>query len=779
MTVCGALLWFSLKDLPKLDMLKNYEPPQSSIVYDRRGTIIGRLSDERRTVISLNKLPRYVPLAFVAAEDGDFFEHRGIDYFGLLRAIILEIKFKTVGGRRVGGSTITQQTARALLLSSQQTYIRKLREIILAKRIEDALSKEQILSLYLNQIYFGNGAYGIEEASLTYFNKPAHKLLLAESAALASIPKSPNKINPFGDRERLKARKLYVLEQMLKHRFIDDEAAQKAKEEPLFGVEDKSQNVQKAPYFLSALKSDLSLELGDELIHKGGLKIYSTLDFAMQLKAQEALQDGLRAFDKRGAFRGPLFRFNHEEDKNIALKLEDFKKKILINKQNILWDLRNIKNIKLLNYKDNQISAGRVTRINNQNAVATVDLGSAIFEMPKEGWAWAKKSAATKLSDILHVGDIILVKVHKQAHYVSLEQEPELNGGLVALDAATGGVLAMVGGYDFTISPFNRITQSKRQPGSAIKPLLYAQALDKKVIEANRPIADVPKAFFDPGTNDFWRPRNYNNKFLGDITFRRCLRSSINICSIEILNLVGIKNFLSFAKELSLNTEDNPWPHNLTLALGSAESIPINIANAMRILANNGLFSPYKLLYSYKLANGQEKHKEIKAPQKIIAPGTAFIITHILKDVITTSQHEKYLYTVKSELAGKTGTTNDARSLWYVGYSPRIIALAFIGYDDNRSLGTDAWGITAAFPIWAQFMNTIAHPEDKLSFTVPDDIEWRTIEAETGRVFDESNEEDLGLSLIQEAFLKGTAPVIEKGEVQRPAVDNSNAVFAP
>jgi len=791
MAIMGAVLWFALQDLPKLDALKEYHPPQSTVVYDRRGVTIGRLFEERRTVVSLQKLPRYVPLAFVAAEDGDFFEHRGIDYFGLLRAVALEIKFRTVGGRRVGGSTITQQTARAMLLSSSQTYVRKIKEIVLAKRIEDALSKEQILSLYLNQIYFGNGAYGIEEAALTYFDKHAGELNLAESAALASVPKSPNKINPFGNISRIKQRQNYVLDQMVKHKFIDPKAARVAKEAQVFGPTTDKNFSNAAPYFLASLKSDLVAELGEEVITKGGLKVYSTLDITMQKIAQESLEEGLRNFDKRTGYRGPRVRPSIEQNKHIALKLESFKSQAFA--QNNVWNLRNInqdiinkdldaalRNIKLAYLKNNLIIGARVTSIHNKNTHAMVDVGSHIIKLPANGISWTK---AKKISDILKPGDIILVKLHdvenSNTMWASLEQDPVINGGLIALDVATGGVLAMVGGYDYQASPFNRITQSKRQPGSGIKPLLYAVALDRKAATASTIITDAPKAFYDPGIHDFWRPRNADSKFLGDITFRRCLRSSINTCSIDLLEKIGIGSFLNVAKQVNMANDQTPYPRNLTIALGSADSIPINVANAMRILPGGGKYSAYHMINSYKLSSGDEKHRERALATQVIAPGSAYIITNILRDVIG-ARREKFLERVPSELAGKTGTTNDARSVWFIGYSPTVLTLVFVGYDDNKGLGSDAWGINTAFPIWAQFMNNIPQSLDKLSFDIPDDIEWRYVGSETGKAYALS-EAPPETSLLKEAYLIGTAPVIEE-EDDTPSLApffNNQAIFAP
>jgi penicillin-binding protein 1A len=778
----GVIVWCALDEIPDIDALKNYQPPQSSIVLDRNGEVVGRFFDERRTVISLKKLPIHVTHAFIAAEDADFFEHRGIDYFGLMRAFLLEIKYRTIGGRRVGGSTITQQTARTILLSSAQTYVRKLKEIILAQRIENTLTKEQILHLYLNQIYFGNGAYGIEEAAQTYFLKPAAKLTIFEAAALAAVPKSPNRINPFGDGERLKSRQHYVLDQMVKHKFIEPHEAQLAKSTPLFSdIVDHGRH-QIAPYFLRSVKVELLAEVSDEVIRRGGLKVYSTLDINMQKIAEEAMTAGLKTIDKRSGYRGPLFRPTAEEDDKLKISLDVFRKRAFNgNNTQKIWDLSQLSkesvkanpklavdNIRLMTMDMHKAVGARVLSVNDH--LATIDLGSRTASLPLSLMLWARpyssdgtKSALRRVSEIFKTGDIILVKMYGDPRQllVSLEQEPEINGGLVALDVATGGVLAMVGGYDFERSPFNRITQSKKQPGSGIKPLIYALAIDRELVTASSIITDVPKAFLNPGTNEFWRPRNHTHKYLGDITLRRCLRSSINTCTITLLERLGIDTFLQFAKDVELNTTSTPYPRNLTIALGSAENYPISIANAMRVLARNGLYSPYHLIDGIKHGTSKREAMFEAYDKVVLRPESAFIVSHILKEAISHSKRRVYLSDVAAELTGKTGTTNEARNTMFFGYSPSVIALVNVGYDDNRSVGDDAWGITTAFPIWAAFMNALPTHRDEHKFIVPENIEWRYVDRESGRAFFlPTTDQEFPPHVVLEAFIKGTAPEI-------------------
>lgn len=794
---CGLVIWFALEDLPDLDALKNYQPAQSTFVYDHEGELIGRFYDERRTVVPIKSLPRYIPLAFVAAEDGDFFSHNGIDYFGVLRAVILEFKHRTIGGRRVGGSTITQQTARAMLLNTKQTYVRKIKEMVLAQRIEKALSKEDILHLYLNQIYFGNGAYGVEEASITYFGKHAHELALFEAASLAAIPKSPNRINPFGDTERLKIRQAYVLEQMIKCGFIREQDAKKASEALLFSEVSDKKTETLAPYFLSAVKSDLLSKVGEDAIRHGGIKVYSTLDIKMQKNAEKALREGLKRIDKRAGYRGPLYRPNLQEQEALARELNAFKKHAFVLEDKgskKVWNLDRInknslknksygwvKNIKLIEPKDGLVLAAQVAKIKKQQNSALIDVGSSLIEMPFSGLLWAspvgkegKKSPLRHVSEAIRIGDIVLVKLHKKndSMTASLEQEPIINGGLVSLDVKSGAVLAMVGGNDFNRSSFNRIMQAKRQPGSGIKPLIYAQAIDQNKATVRSIITDAPRAFFDPGSEEFWRPRNHTNKFLGDITLRKCLRSSINTCTITLLEMVGLDQFLTLAKELQLSTELTPYPRNLTIALGSAESIPINVANAMRILPNQGFYSPYFMMNGFVLKNGEQTWNNKEAPRSLVRPEAAFIVTDILKEVIRNQDKERYLSMVNSELAGKTGTTNNARSVWFTGYSPKILTLVFVGYDDNRSLGNE-WGVTTAFPIWAEYMNSIPAHHENLRFEVPANIEWRNFE-ESSHIGSEATQKKYN---IKEPFIIGTAPEEQAKSRAQEAFEQSS--FAP
>lgn len=807
--LCGFLagyVHYVLRDLPDVEALKKYEPPQSTLVYDHNNQLVGRFYDERRTVISLSALPPHVVNAFIAAEDGNFFSHGGIDFSGLFRAVILEIKYRLVGGARVGGSTITQQTARTMLLSNQKTYARKIKEMVLARRIEQILSKEEILHLYLNQIYLGNGAYGIEEASLTYFSKKAKQLTIFEAAALAAIPKSPNRINPFSDLTRLRSRQQYVLQQMVKLGFISPDEEKYALEQPLFSQVGNYINEELGLHFLKTVKAELIPKLGEDTIRQGGLKVSTTLDLPMQRLAESALKNGLLRLDRQAGFRGPLYRPTSEELPAFLDELKAYKAKFFKDKNTEkYWDLSAFQNykkntseilqrVKMVYHQDGLILGGVVQKVDEKNNAATVDLGSKTLSLPFSELSWARPYAVEKInklpqkiSEVLKAGDVISVKVrgeNPKGSSITLWQNPLINGALVALDVESGAVLALVGGYDYNLSPFNRATQAKRQVGSAIKPFVYSKAINDGYATIASIITDSPRAFFDPGTDEYWRPRNHTGKYLGDITFRRCLRSSINTCTITLLEKVGIEPFLSLAKDVELVTSTTPYPKNLTIALGSAENTPLQVANALRIFPHHGVYSPYYMVDKVKLSTGQVSVAERFLGHEVLKPEAAFITSWILKDVISPEQWRQYLGSVKADLAGKTGTTNKARTTWFFGFSEKVLALVYVGYDDNRSMGDSAWGITLSFPIWADFMNRIPAHHEPLKFTEPANLDWRWVEQNSGKAV--LNEPTLSATAADvrvrwEPFIAGTAPEpIAFEDIPRRGVESNDAsAFAP
>ncbi len=756
-----AIIQIILHDLPKLDQVEAYKPYQVSRVLDASNNLIAEFYIEKRITVPVKSLPVLVKNAFLAAEDADFYRHQGIDYFGILRAVLNEIKYQLIGGQRLGGSTITQQTAKTMLLTRQRTYTRKIKEFILAKRIEDALTKDEILNLYLNQIYFGNGAYGLEEAAQTYYGVPARELSLSQAASLASVPKSPNKINPIKDPERVKQRRDYVLEQMVVHGFITEAMAQRARAEPILVKPKLQPYLNKAPYFADEVKRFLIDELGEDALYKDGLTIHTGLSMPIQVAANEALKWGLRVLDKRQGYRGPIARLPSDEAVQTAEKIRENKRKI----------------------EAATLLMGVVKSVSNAKQQAVIDLGTSRGVLPLEKALWARPfnpeqytPIPKSLSSILKVGDIIWVRVDKTVPSIelSLEQKPLVEGALVAIHPESHRVLAMVGGYDFASSNFNRATQAKRQPGSSFKPFVYTTAIDQGVMTPATLIDDSPKEY------DNWKPKNDKGEFLGEITLRTCLISSINICSISIMEKVGIGSVLDLVERAGEVTPENPMPRDLTLALGSGEVIPLLHVNAYSIFPNAGQVGKPILIEKVVDRKGQVLYQSKSETHPVIKASSAYVMTNIMRGLMASSGRR--ITGLTGPLAGKTGTTNEFRSAWFVGFSQDIVAGVYVGFDDNRSLGIKEYGARAALPIWGQFMWQALKVMPPREFVQPEGVVWRLIDPKTGelasssQMYDpdaaaaaaaqsvdesetaDSNAPDKPKPPIMEAFVEGTEP---------------------
>ena len=746
-------------DLPKLDQVEDYKPYQVSRVFDSSNNLIAEYYVERRTLVYVKSLPVQIKNAFLAAEDADFYRHQGIDYFGILRALANEVKYQLVGGQRLGGSTITQQTAKTMLLTRKRTYTRKIKEFILAKRIEEALTKEQILNLYLNQIYFGHGAYGIEEAAQTYYGVHARDLSLSQAASLASVPKSPNKINPIQDPERVRQRRDYVLEQMVSHGFITASMAENARRDPIKTSGVRHPYLNKAPYYAEEVKKFLIERLGEDALYKEGLSIYTGLNMPMQLAANDALRWGLRVLDKRQGYRGPIARHPSTEATEMATSILDSKHKLEV--QSIL--------------------PGVVRNFSANQQEAVVDLGKSFQGiLPLSNALWARPfnpehytPIPKNLSSVLKVGDIIWVRVEQLNPQIklSLEQKPWVEGALVAIQPQTHRVLAMVGGYDFASSNFNRATQAKRQPGSSFKPFVYATAIDEGVVTPATVINDAPKEY------ENWKPRNDNGQFLGNILLRTCLIRSINTCSISIMETVGIGPVLRLVEKAGEVTEDNPMPRDLTLALGSGEVIPLLHVNAYSIFPNAGQVGKPILIEKVSSPGGQILYQSTIETHSVIQPASAFVMTNMMRGLMAGAG--KRITGLSAPLAGKTGTTNEFRSAWFLGYSQDLVAGVYVGFDDNRSLGIKEYGARAALPIWGRFMSKALDIMPAREFVQPEGVVWKLIDPKTGflasadQVYDPGALSSSGLDesetedpeavqgpppALMEAFVAGTEP---------------------
>ncbi len=853
-----AVFFILARDLPDLHSLADYHPAQTTRVFDADGNLVARLYKERRTVLPIERIPAHVKNAFLAAEDASFYSHEGLDYGALFASVLNEAKVKVFGGSRRGGSTITQQTAKTFLLSSEKTYTRKLKEMILAKRIEDEFTKDEILFLYLNQIYFGHGAYGIEEAARTYYGKGADKLTLGQAAALASVPKWPNRINPKGDLARLDQRRTYVLEQMVNHQFATAEERAAALKEPLYTDVERPPYLDVAPYYTEHIRQVLTDELGSEMLLTGGLTVYASLKAPLQDAAQRATQMGLREVDKRQGYRGPLIRLDPDQARGLRESLEAVRQKRFNEKttpeladadrlkDRPVWDLSDLDKAALQSDPPNALSAvrtvrleedmmlaGVVKKVDGASNKAVIDLGTVDGTLNHAGMKWARPYSPTKwtkayrnVTDVFKVGDVVLVRTDKLvtgkkdkqgrtlAPWVelSLEQIPEVQGAFVAINPHTHRVVAMVGGYAYDRSKFNRALQAKRQPGSSFKPFIYATGIETKQFTpvgfyddgGSRLITDAPKVYFDRWTGKKWNPKNSGGRYRGDITLRTCLTFSVNTCSISILEKVGVEEVHKLAEKVGLLTDDTPFPKNLTLALGTGEVYPLSLVNAYGVFPARGRWSPPVFIEKVKDNDGKVlyEHKDVP-PVQVISEGTAFIMSQLMKSVIEngTATRAKVL---GKNVAGKTGTTNMARSVWFVGFSPELVAGAYVGFDNNDAMGHREYGGKAALPIWLRFMSAALSGRGEDDFETPAGVVKKALDSRTGLlasasqlgqadpapglpaadlppdestgsddpdVLPPSEEGELPEGVYEEFFLEGTAPVRTAEDAAPPPLE--------
>ncbi|MBL93420.1 MAG: hypothetical protein CMH56_16590 [Myxococcales bacterium] len=751
-------------DLPELTSLKDYSPPVVSNVYDRNGALLGRYFKERRTVIPFEHIPKHLVNAFLAAEDAAFFKHHGIDYLAVLKAGLNEIKYRFVGGKRRGGSTITQQTAKTFFLSPERTYTRKIKEMLLAKRIEENLSKEEILHLYLNQIYFGKGAYGVEQAALTYYGTSARDITLGQAAVLASIPKSPSRINPHANPERVRERRQYVLEQMLGHNMISQDDFESAQTEPIRHQVPSHPYLGSAPYFTEEVRRQLKKIEDLDKLTEGGYQIFTSLDAKLQLAANESLLSGLEALEQRRGWSGPVLRPDANERQRLSQLLEKDRKDRFGSpneSKQLIWDLTQLNRSQLrlpLAQAQRAIQTATmepkmrlvlpVSEVSDKDRTVYLNLGSREGLMTYSGFKWAKTKTnrnADHPSHILRKGDLVYVQLVKAKGYrgfpeFRLLQVPKAQGALVAIDPHSREVLALVGGYNFEISKFNRATQAKRQPGSALKPFLYALALAQKKATPATTITDAPRVYVDPETGEKWQPSNSNQTFRGDISLRRCLARSINTCSIEILDrLVSMKDFLNFAEILGLHSEETPFPRNLSIALGTPEITLIQLVNAFAIFPAQGQYQPVSLIQKIKQPQGPSMELPTQPPVEALSPSVTFLMNNLLEEVVKngTAQGAKQL---GRPVAGKTGTTNESRSAWFVGYTPDLVTGVYVGMDDNTTLGKNEYGSRAALPIWRSFMKAATEGTENVAFPQPQEgVLKRIIHKESGLLADLSN----------------------------------------
>lgn len=686
------------RSLPSVQALKNYHPSLVSTIYAADGSLIGEFYNERRYLVSLDQVPKYVQKAFLAAEDARFYEHGGVDVAGIIRAMLKNLQ---AGEIVQGGSTITQQVVKSLLLTPERTWIRKIKEAILAYRIDNTLTKDEILHLYLNQIYFGAGAYGVEAAARTYFDKHAEDLDIAEAALLAGLPRAPSRFSPFTNLASSLERQHYVLRRMAEVGFITQDDYQKARAENLKLIKPKHWTLKNLDHFTEEVRRQVEARYGHDFLYKEGVSIYTTMDMNAQLLGEKALDQGLRELDKRHSrYRG-----------------------IHVNSPREDWP----STLKIIKDSNGQLSQGKivaalVTSYDPKTRTGRLNLGGgAEGKLPPSGWEWIMASSS-RASRMFRQGDVIRVRLDKQGEDKTwstiLEQDPAMEGALESIDPDTGRVICMIGGRNFEKSQFNRCTQASRQPGSSFKPIIYSAAIDKGYTEMST-LIDSPLTLDTNSIKGPWRPANYDRQFWGPIPLRRAIVHSRNVVTVKLLDAIGIDYVMSYARRLGITS---PLTPSLALALGSSDVTLQELLTAYTAFADLGdRVDPYLIEKIVdRDGNTVEEHKVKK--ESVISPQTAYIMTNLLEGVVQegTGTRAKKL---GRPAAGKTGTTNEMKDAWFIGYTPEVLTGVWVGYDDhNVSLGKGETGGRAACPIWLYFMEQYLKDKPVQTFPVPDGI---------------------------------------------------------
>lgn len=729
-TSAGVYLAIS-RGMPSIEEIKQYRPVAGTKIYADDDVLIGELKVEKGIFVPLDKLPEHVINAVIAVEDSRFWRHKGIDYLAIARAVIKDILYVEL---KEGGSTITQQLTKVMFLTPEKTLKRKLREAALAIKIEKNLSKKEILELYLNKVYFGHGAYGVEMASKIYFGKSVKDITLSEAALIAGLIKAPSLYSPYNNLARAKERQNIVLSRMEEEGFIKRSEKDNALKQPVY-LSSMRKGIEANNYFIEYIRKYLEEKYGEETVYKTGLKVYTTLDRGAQLSAAKALQQGLSEIDKRKGWRGPL---EHKTDIDFEKEMKDkeFTTQVVT--------------------APGGIASGLVLKVSNKEAI--IKTRGIIGRLLIEDARWASVTIDSKgkqkvlkdfrLTQILKPGDIVKVSIKSVRGSdvrLLLEQEPEVEGAIVALEPDTGFIRAVVGGYDFVKSEFNRALYARRQPGSAFKPIIYAAALDHGFTPASI-IVDEPVTYHG-GPKGEWSPENYDHEFYGPTRLREALTYSRNVVTVKLVEAVGIENIVEFARTIGIPDE---MPRDLTLALGSLSISPFNLALSYSVFANGGMkVKPIAVKY---ITDSKGKVLESNEPEaeEVISPQTAFLITSMMEDVVKngTGWRAKAL---GRPVAGKTGTTNEYRDAWFVGYSTNLVSVAWVGFDDMRSLGPRETGARAASPIWVYFMKDFLGGETE-EFPVPEGIVSYTIDPVTGLL---SKDESAG---IKEYFKEDSEP---------------------
>lgn len=789
------------RDLPAVQTLAEYEPPITSRVHAGDGALIAEFAQQHRVFVPYESIPTHVVEAFVAAEDKKFFSHEGLDYVGILRGAINSARNKITGsGGLQGGSTITQQVAKNMLLTRDQNIRRKVREAFIAMRMERAFTKAEIMELYLNEIYLGGRSYGVGSAALNYFGKSLPELNLAEAATLASLAKAPGTVNPYTRPEKLVQRRGYVLGRMVEDGYITREDADGAQAMPLETVNRlRGAEYAAAAYFVEELRRDLVTSYGEDALYQGGLSIRSTIETRLQLAAQEALQNGLEAFDRRKEYRGPMARI--EETGSAA---EAALSELDLPGGSGTWE------------------AGLVTRISGASATLLLKDGATIDVVP-EDVTWAAETYEREDgSKGLKTGDVVLAEFARQSlrgeearaptsvegdtqdadetglapeplplpvGQAILRQVPDVEGALIALDPHTGRVLAMAGGYSFWRSQFNRVTQAERQPGSSFKPFVYAAALEHGYTPASK-VLDAPFVDYDVSTDDFWTPGNYSEgRFYGLQTMRVGLERSLNTMTVRMAQDIGMEPVVDVAERMGVYEDLSPF---IAMSLGAGETTLWNLAKAYAAFVNGGREVTPTLLDRVQDRRGvtlyrhdqrdcgdcQQAEWNGEGPpifqdtrEQVLDPVTAYQVVHMMEGVVQRGTGRTALR-VGKPLAGKSGTTNDYFDALFMGFSPDLVVGVWVGYDTPRTLGEGEAGGSVAAPIFTEFMEKALADKPGLPFRIPPGVRLVEIDAATGQLPTAGTQ-----TIITEAFRPGTEPGANIVEEQTSLFGTGSSLF--
>ena len=758
--------------IPDYRQLETYEPPVTTRLFAGDGQVMMEYAAEKRLFVPIEKIPDKVKHAFIAAEDKHFYTHSGIDYIGIVRAVLGNLKKIGTGRRPAGASTITQQVAKNFLLSSELSYTRKIKEAILARRIDKAFSKDHILELYLNEIYLGNRAYGVAAAAMNYFGKSLDDLTLDEIAYLAALPKGPNNYNPKTHYDAAVARRNWVISRMVEDGYADEKESEEAKKRPLKVVERKSGFLKDTEYYSEEVRRTISRNFGDEALYQGGLIVRTTIDPRLQEIATKALRKGLLEYDRRHGWRGAT----------TSIKIDENYKKSLAD-------------AKLTSGAEESWKKAVVLKVTKDKAeIETAD--GATGEIPLSLLAWARHAekgqnmgpVPTSVKQVLRKGDVIYVEKtsEKDKENYNLRQIPEIEGGMAVMDPHTGKVLALVGGFSFAKSQFNRATQAYRQTGSTFKPFVYLTALELGYSPTDL-ILDAPFVLDQGEGLPKWKPVNFSKKFYGLMTLRRGVELSKNLMTVRLAQDIGMDKIVDMSKRIGVNDHLAPY---LSSSLGAADTRVINMVAAYAVIVNGGKKVPPYMIERIQDRKGRTiyRHEQTPCPdckatkwenqpvpdfhvvrEQVVDPLSAYQMTSILEGVATRGNGAR-LNGLHRHVAGKTGTTNETKDAWFVGFTPDLVAGVYVGYDEPISLGRSETGAHSALPIFYDFMAEALKNTPDTNFRIPEGIKLVRVNPQTGKPSSPSDS-----TVIIEAL----KPDFEFNNKQRVIGDDDDNIAGP